>query len=162
MEGSDNVEVAFKSALNTILLWDSTVEAGEGINKYLRAVDDVRCWMDSTAGEAASDDRSEADNVMSRAMGSAQARVREHPDPSSYELHDEDCTDYDLPPPETISDLRSIAARMNSGGYLGECVKVYSSARKALVNLHFHGLGVERLSTGDVHGNCWMLRSKDG
>ncbi|KAK3030953.1 hypothetical protein RJ639_036691 [Escallonia herrerae] len=173
MEGSDNVEVAFKSALNTILLWDSTVEAGEGINKYLRAVDDVRCWMDSTAGEVASDDRSEADNVMSRAM----ARLKHEfeniltldtaprystcssslTDSSSYELHDEDYTDYDLPSPETISDLRSIAARMNSGGYLGECVKVYSSARKALVNLHFNGLGVERLSTGDVRWMEWQL-----
>ncbi|KAK3022142.1 hypothetical protein RJ639_045281, partial [Escallonia herrerae] len=173
MEGSDNVEVPFKSALNTILLWDSTVEAGAGINKNLLAVDDVRCWMDSTAAEAASDDRSEADNVMSRAM----ARLKHEfeniltrdsdprystcssslTDSSSYELHYEDYTDYDLPCPETISDLRSIAVRMNSGGYLGECVKVYSSARKALLNLHFHGLGVQRLNTGDVRRMEWQL-----
>ncbi|KAK3006942.1 hypothetical protein RJ639_016897 [Escallonia herrerae] len=173
MEGSDNVEVPFKSALKTILLWDSTVEAGAGINKNLLAVDDVRCWMDSTAAEAASDDRSEADNVMSRAM----ARLKHEfeniltrdsdprystcssslTDSSSYELHYEDYTDYDLPCPETISDLRSIAVRMNSGGYLGECVKVYSSARKALLNLHFHGLGVQRLNTGDVRRMEWQL-----
>ncbi|KAK3015841.1 hypothetical protein RJ639_005807 [Escallonia herrerae] len=173
MEGSDNVEVAFQSALNTILLWDSTVAAGEGISRFLLAVDDVRRWMESTVGEAASDDRSEADNAMSRAM----ARLKHEfeniltsdtaprystcssslSDSSSYELHDEDDMDYDLPSSETISDLRSIAVRMSPGGYLGECVKVYSSARKALVNLHFHGLGVERLSTGDVRRMEWQL-----
>ncbi|KAK2979511.1 hypothetical protein RJ640_008395 [Escallonia rubra] len=167
MEGSDNVEVAFQSALNTILHWDSTVAAGEGINKYLLAVDDVRCWMESTVGEAASEDRSKADYAMTRAM----ARLKHEfeniltrdtaprystcssslTDSSSYDM------DYDLPSPETISDLRSIAVRMNSGGYLGECVKVYSSARKALVDLHFDGLGVERLSTGDVRMMEWQL-----
>ncbi|KAK2984496.1 hypothetical protein RJ640_014586 [Escallonia rubra] len=173
MEGSDNVEVAFQSALNTILLWDSTVAAGEGISRLLLAVDDVRRWMESTAGEAASDDRSKADNAMSSAMALLKREFENIlnsdtaprystcssslSDSSSYELHDEDDMDYDLPSPETISDLRSIAVRMNPGGYLGECVEVYSSARKALVNLYFNELGVKRLSTGDVRRMEWQL-----
>ncbi|KAK2979513.1 hypothetical protein RJ640_008397 [Escallonia rubra] len=154
-------------------LWDSTVAAGEGISRFLLAVDDVRRWMDSTAGDAASDDRSEADNAMSRAMAQLKHEFENIltrdtaprystcssslTDSSSYELHDEDYTDYDLPSSEMISDLRSIAVRMNSGGYLQECIKVYSSARKALVNRHFDGLGLERLCTRDVRRMEWQL-----
>ncbi|KAK2979515.1 hypothetical protein RJ640_008399 [Escallonia rubra] len=176
MEGSDNIEDAFKSALNTILHWDSTVAAEGGINKYLLAVDDVRCWMESTAGEAASEDRSEADNAMSTAMARLKHEFKNIltrdtaprysnstcssplTERSSDESSDEDCPDHEFPSPETISGLRSIAVRMNSGGYLGECVQVYSSARKkALVNHLFHVLGVERLSNGDVRVMEWQL-----
>ncbi|KAK2979514.1 hypothetical protein RJ640_008398 [Escallonia rubra] len=38
-EGSNNIGVAFQSALNTVLHWDSGVAAGVGINKYLLVID---------------------------------------------------------------------------------------------------------------------------
>ncbi|XP_017697330.2 exocyst complex component EXO70B1-like [Phoenix dactylifera] len=61
----------------------------------------------------------------------------------------------DLLPEDAIADLRSIAERMIAAGYGRECVQVYSSARKAAVDLCFRQLGVEKLSIGDVQRLGW-------
>ncbi|KAF8393648.1 hypothetical protein HHK36_021894 [Tetracentron sinense] len=61
----------------------------------------------------------------------------------------------DLIPSEAIYDLRSIAERMISSGYLRECIQVYGSVRKSAVDASFRGLGVEKLSIGDVQRLEW-------
>ncbi|XP_038985391.1 exocyst complex component EXO70A1 [Phoenix dactylifera] len=61
----------------------------------------------------------------------------------------------ELVPEDAIADLRSIAERMIASGYGRECVQVYGSARKAVVDLCFRQLGVEKLSIGDVQRLEW-------
>ncbi|CAK8560477.1 unnamed protein product [Lathyrus sativus] len=61
----------------------------------------------------------------------------------------------DLIPSEAVSDLRCIADRMISSGYLRECIQVYGSVRKSAVDLNFKKLGVEKLSIGDVQRLDW-------
>ncbi|KVH92917.1 exocyst complex component EXO70A1-like [Cynara cardunculus var. scolymus] len=61
----------------------------------------------------------------------------------------------DLIPPESISDLRCIAQRMITAGYFRECVQVYGSVRKSVVDGSFKKLGVEKLSIGDIQRLEW-------
>lgn len=61
----------------------------------------------------------------------------------------------DLVPSEAIYDLRCIAERMISCGYLRECVQVYGSVRKSAVDASFRRLGFEKLSIGDIQRLGW-------
>ncbi|KAK1362741.1 Exocyst subunit Exo70 family protein [Heracleum sosnowskyi] len=61
----------------------------------------------------------------------------------------------DLVPCEVIDDLHSIAGRMISAGYSRECVQVYASVRKSVVESTFRKLGVEKLSIGDIQRLDW-------
>lgn len=61
----------------------------------------------------------------------------------------------DLMPPEAVFDLRSIAERMISAGYLRECIQVYGSVRKSSVDASFRKLGIEKLSIGDIQRLEW-------
>ncbi|XP_059640115.1 exocyst complex component EXO70A1-like [Cornus florida] len=61
----------------------------------------------------------------------------------------------DLIPGEAIFDLRSIAERMISAGYLRECVQVYGSVRKSAMDSIFRQLGIEKLSIGDIQRLEW-------
>ena len=61
----------------------------------------------------------------------------------------------DLIPAEAIYDLRCIAERMISAGYLRECVQVYGSVRKSAVDSSFRRLGIEKLSIGDIQRLDW-------
>uniref|UniRef100_A0A0V0IFU9 Exocyst subunit Exo70 family protein n=1 Tax=Solanum chacoense TaxID=4108 RepID=A0A0V0IFU9_SOLCH len=58
-------------------------------------------------------------------------------------------------PPVAIYDLRSIAERMISAGYLRECIQVYGSVRKSAVESSFRKLGIEKLSIGDIQRLDW-------
>ncbi|KAE9605822.1 putative exocyst complex component Exo70, cullin repeat-like-containing domain-containing protein [Lupinus albus] len=61
----------------------------------------------------------------------------------------------DLIPSEVVCDLRCIAERMISSGYLRECIQVYGSVRKSAVDASFRKLGIEKLSIGDVQRLEW-------
>ncbi|KAK7275564.1 hypothetical protein RIF29_16683 [Crotalaria pallida] len=61
----------------------------------------------------------------------------------------------DLIPSEAVYDLRCIAERMISSGYLRECIQVYGSVRKSAVDASFRKLGIEKLSIGDVQRMEW-------
>lgn len=61
----------------------------------------------------------------------------------------------DLVPSDAICDLRSIAQRMIAAGYLRECIQVYGSVRKSVVDAGFRELGIEKLSIGDVQRLEW-------
>ncbi|KAL1810623.1 hypothetical protein DCAR_0730335 [Daucus carota subsp. sativus] len=61
----------------------------------------------------------------------------------------------DLVPYEIVTDLRSIAGRMITAGYLRECVQVYASVRKSVVESTFRKIGVEKLSIGDIQRLQW-------
>ncbi|XP_060205981.1 exocyst complex component EXO70A1 [Lycium barbarum] len=61
----------------------------------------------------------------------------------------------DLMPSKAIDDLRSIADRMISAGYLRECIQVYGSVRKSAVDSSFRKLGIEKLSIGDIQRLDW-------
>ncbi|KAK4267171.1 hypothetical protein QN277_023989 [Acacia crassicarpa] len=67
----------------------------------------------------------------------------------------------DLIPSDAIYDLRSIAERMISSGYLRECIQVYGSVRKSAFDANFRRLGIEKLSIGDIQRLEWeQLESK--
>ncbi|CAI0419213.1 unnamed protein product [Linum tenue] len=67
----------------------------------------------------------------------------------------------DLIPELAVYDLRSIAERMISAGYLRECIQVYGSVRKSAVDSSFRRLGIEKLSIGDIQRLEWdALESK--
>ncbi|XP_062087841.1 exocyst complex component EXO70A1-like [Humulus lupulus] len=61
----------------------------------------------------------------------------------------------DLIPSDAVIDLRSIAERMISAGYLRECIQVYGSVRKSTVDSSFRKLGIEKLSIGDIQRLEW-------
>ncbi|XP_042492672.1 exocyst complex component EXO70A1-like [Macadamia integrifolia] len=61
----------------------------------------------------------------------------------------------DLIPSEAIYDLRSIAERMITAGYLRECIQVYGSVRKSAVDASFRRLGIEKLSIGEIQRLEW-------
>ncbi|KAI3938873.1 hypothetical protein MKW92_012496 [Papaver armeniacum] len=61
----------------------------------------------------------------------------------------------DLIPAEAINDLRSIAERMISAGYIRECLQVYTGIRKLAIESNFHHLKVENLSIGEVQRLKW-------
>ncbi|KAH7842653.1 hypothetical protein Vadar_007724 [Vaccinium darrowii] len=61
----------------------------------------------------------------------------------------------DLIPPDAISDLRSIAERMISAGYLRECFQVWLSVWKSCVNASLQLLGIESNVDGDVQWMEW-------
>ncbi|XP_042507041.1 exocyst complex component EXO70A1-like isoform X2 [Macadamia integrifolia] len=67
----------------------------------------------------------------------------------------------DLIPSEAIYDLRSIAQRMVTAGYLRECIQVYATVRKSAIDASFRLLGIEKLSIGDIQRLEWdVLESK--
>ncbi|XP_076887039.1 exocyst complex component EXO70A1-like [Bidens hawaiensis] len=69
----------------------------------------------------------------------------------------------DLLPPDCVNDLRTIAERMIAAGYHRECVQVYGSVRKYVVDGTFKKLGVEKLSIGDIQRLEWeALNAKIG
>ncbi|KAG6581772.1 Exocyst complex component EXO70A1, partial [Cucurbita argyrosperma subsp. argyrosperma] len=61
----------------------------------------------------------------------------------------------DLIPSDAIIDLRSIAERMITAGYLRECIQVYGSVRKSTFDSSFRRLGIEKLSIGDIQRLDW-------
>uniref|UniRef100_A0A7C9DMF7 Exocyst subunit Exo70 family protein n=1 Tax=Opuntia streptacantha TaxID=393608 RepID=A0A7C9DMF7_OPUST len=63
----------------------------------------------------------------------------------------------DLIPADAIADLRTIAERMISAGYLRECIQVYGSVRKSAIDASFKNLGIEKLSIGDIQRLEWEV-----
>ncbi|KAL2493330.1 exocyst subunit exo70 family protein D1 [Abeliophyllum distichum] len=63
----------------------------------------------------------------------------------------------DLIPSEAIYDLRCIAERMFAAGYSRECIQVYGSVRKSVVDASFKKLGIEKLSIGDIQRLDWEI-----
>ncbi|KAF7125001.1 hypothetical protein RHSIM_Rhsim12G0211400 [Rhododendron simsii] len=72
----------------------------------------------------------------------------------SYQFANRIC-EIDLIPSEVISDLRSIAERMISAGYLRECVQVCLGVRKSCVDASMVLLGIEKLSIDDIQWMEW-------
>ncbi|GFP91683.1 exocyst complex component exo70a1 [Phtheirospermum japonicum] len=61
----------------------------------------------------------------------------------------------DLISGDAVYDLRCIAERMISAGYLRECIQVYASVRKSAVDASLRKLNVEKLSIGDIQRLEW-------
>lgn len=72
----------------------------------------------------------------------------------SHPLADKVC-EMDLIPQDVIPDLHRIAERMVAAGYARECMQVYGSIRKSMVDESFLRLGIEKLSIGDVQRLEW-------
>ncbi|KAF8396718.1 hypothetical protein HHK36_018346 [Tetracentron sinense] len=56
-----------------------------------------------------------------------------------------------------MADLKSIADCMISLGYGKECVKIYKTIRKSIVDESLYHLGVERLSSSQIHKMDWEV-----
>ncbi|KAF6174285.1 hypothetical protein GIB67_040778 [Kingdonia uniflora] len=103
----------------------------------------------SLADDNEEEDHSFADNYV---RGGGEDSYRS----SSTSIHELDLIPYDA-----VNNLRSIADRMISAGYLRECIQVYGSVRKTAIDSSFRRLGIEKLSIGDVQRLEWnALESK--
>ncbi|PKI41665.1 hypothetical protein CRG98_037972, partial [Punica granatum] len=159
-----------EAAEKLILRWDSTAsedarekmifdsDRGE-IDRYLLAVDEIRRSMSRAS---LSDDDPRASSTIQIAMArledeeEAESSARRSCSGGSISYRStSSIREIDLVPPEAISDLRSVADRMISSGYMRECVQVYGSVRKSAVDANFRRLGVEKLSIGDVQRLEW-------
>ncbi|KAL8508925.1 hypothetical protein ACS0TY_016211 [Phlomoides rotata] len=54
-----------------------------------------------------------------------------------------------------MEDLRLIAECMISSGYAKECLKIYTIIRKSIVDEGIYKLGVEKLSSSQIHKSNW-------
>ncbi|XP_059627130.1 exocyst complex component EXO70H1-like [Cornus florida] len=181
METPDNVVASYESAVKIILQWDVSTARGQkmfdgedhnGINQYLRAVDEIHRSMELTTVSDDDKSKSKTNSVLEKAM----ARLEEefvniltgtgniHPsyptssssvtDSINYELVEEDYLDYEIvPSEEEINDLRSIAERMDSV----QCVQVYRRVRKGIVDVCFQRLGIEKLSIREIWRLEWQV-----
>ncbi|KAH7856343.1 hypothetical protein Vadar_000341 [Vaccinium darrowii] len=73
----------------------------------------------------------------------------------SYRFANSIC-EIDLIPNDAISDLRSMAERMISAGYMRECVQVCVGVRKSCVDASLLLLGMEKSSIDDILGMEWV------
>ncbi|KAI3775144.1 hypothetical protein L1987_49713 [Smallanthus sonchifolius] len=80
---------------------------------------------------------------------------------SYYEVHEDGYVNRNTLSTEAIHDLRSIAVRMNSSGFLHECLKAYVSERKSVIGASLQHLNVEKLSRNSCKRLEWgVLESK--
>ncbi|XP_051130710.1 exocyst complex component EXO70H1-like isoform X2 [Andrographis paniculata] len=56
-----------------------------------------------------------------------------------------------------MADLRLIAECMISSGYTRECSRIYSTIRKSIVDESLYRLGVEKLTSSEIHKMDWKL-----
>lgn len=56
-----------------------------------------------------------------------------------------------------MDDLRCIAECMISSGYAKECLKIYKIIRKSIVDEGIYKLGVEKMSSSQIHKMDWTL-----
>ncbi|KAI3803327.1 hypothetical protein L1987_31477 [Smallanthus sonchifolius] len=178
------------SAIRIIYRWNSTTDQKlfifhdrrEEIAPYLQAVDEIQRTIGSAESE---DERKEADSVI-RIAGNRLAeefrnilkvhgKVNSSLNPNSYtdsttmtnsgssnyEVHEDDYVNRNRLSTEAIHDLRSIAVRMNSSGFLDECLKAYVSERKSVIGASLQHLNVEKLSSISCKRLEWgVLESK--
>ncbi|KAF6146308.1 hypothetical protein GIB67_031330 [Kingdonia uniflora] len=137
---------------------DDRIEA----DRYLQAVDSILCSLASSTIE-------EGENTLNDAIQIAMARLEyefrhiliTHTIPiinsieDSYPSSSTSIHELDLIPYYAVNDLRRIADRMISAGYLRECIQVYGSVRRTSIDSCFRRLGIEKLSIGDVQGLEW-------
>ncbi|KAL4180701.1 hypothetical protein AMTRI_Chr12g233960 [Amborella trichopoda] len=60
-------------------------------------------------------------------------------------------------PDEAIIELKKIAELMVSAGYSRECIQVFGSVRKPIVDAGYEQFGIERMSIGDVQRLEWQV-----
>lgn len=117
--------------------------------------------FDSRAAEFGDDDEEDDDNSLDnedpRKFRKLEADRRSS---SSRRSSTTSIREIDLVPSDAISDLRSIADRMIAAGYLRECIQVYGSVRKSVVDAGLRQLGIEKLSIGDVQRLEWDALDK--
>ncbi|KAL6996233.1 hypothetical protein U1Q18_006368 [Sarracenia purpurea var. burkii] len=138
-----NILIAHTSPIET----DSLLDPSSSIRSSLRT--------DSIVGELQVEDFPDDDVATKEA-----AELGEERGESSFlsRYRSTDCIrEVDLIPSEAIYDLRIIAQRMISAGYLRECVQVYGSVRKSAADSSFRLLGIEKLSIGDVQRLEWEV-----
>jgi len=63
-------------------------------------------------------------------------------------------------PAEVAQGLSDIATRLIAGGYKRECVQVYVSSRKGVLEESLSSLGAERLSIDEVQKMGWPLQEE--
>ncbi|XP_059627125.1 exocyst complex component EXO70B1-like [Cornus florida] len=175
METPDNVVASYESAVKIILQWDVSVARGQvrfdgedhnDINQYMRAIDEIHCWLELTTVSDA--DKSKANSVLEKAMawleeefvniltrtGNLSLSYSTCSSSINYELVEDDYLDYDIvPSEEKINDLQSVAERMHSV----QCLQVYRGVRKDIVDVCFQRLGIEELSIEDLWRLEWQV-----
>lgn len=159
--------ISQQSAVDTISHWDSNQteqklifdHGPSEIRRYLEAVDKIQEFPAN--GRESDDLKSKVMARLKLEFQTVLVRQIDNPiglnstsewssitDSTANVIRYEDYTVYDLPNKEVIEYLRNVAKRMNSGGKLGDCVRVYKSERKNLLHTVLKRLRVMELSIG--------------
>ncbi|KAK1416922.1 hypothetical protein QVD17_26041 [Tagetes erecta] len=76
---------------------------------------------------------------------------------SNIEVYEDDHVKRNTLSTEAINDLRSIAVRMNSCGFIHECLKVYVSERKSGIEARLRHMDIEKLSRDSCRRLEWAV-----
>lgn len=144
----------------------------EEIDSYLHAVDEIQRSVTSADSE---DKRNESETTMRIAVSRLtdeflnilKVNGKSTPNPNNtytdtttmtdsgsannnnnnnYLIYEDDYVNRNKLSADSVNDLQTIVVRMNSAGYIHECVKVYVSKRKSVIRAALCSLNVERLS----------------
>ncbi|KAK1416924.1 hypothetical protein QVD17_26043 [Tagetes erecta] len=172
------------SSIGIIYRWRSTSDHNlfifhdrrDEIVPYLQAVDEIQRTVSSANSE---DERKQAKSVMQIAVSrladefrnvlKVHGKVNSSLNPNSYtdsttmtdsassnfEIYEDDYVNRNRLSTEAINDLRTIAVKMNSYGFVDECLKVYVSKRKSVIGDCLKHLNVEKLSSNSCRRLGW-------
>uniref|UniRef100_A0A251TPJ3 Exocyst subunit Exo70 family protein n=1 Tax=Helianthus annuus TaxID=4232 RepID=A0A251TPJ3_HELAN len=172
------------SATAIIHRWRSTTDHNlfifhnhrEQIAPFLQAVDEIQRTIDFTASE---DERKHAKSVIQiavsrltdefrnilkvNAKSTSSLNPNSHTDSttmtdsasSNYQVYEDDYINHNKLSTDAVNDLRTIVVRMNSSGFVNECLKVYVSERKKVIGACLQHLNVEKLSKSSCRSLEW-------
>ncbi|MFS7981073.1 putative exocyst complex component Exo70, cullin repeat-like-containing domain superfamily [Helianthus anomalus] len=172
------------SATAIIHRWRSTTDHNlfifhnhrEQIAPFLQAVDEIQRTIDFTNSE---DERKHAKSVIQiavsrltdefrnilkvNAKSTSSLNPNSHTDSttmtdsasSNYQVYEDDYINHNKFSTDAVNDLRSIVVRMNSSGFVNECLKAYVSERKKAIGACLQHLNVEKLSRNSCRSLEW-------
>ncbi|KAJ4893579.1 exocyst subunit exo70 family protein D3 [Raphanus sativus] len=139
--------------LRSILLSQTSVFEPDSL--FLEESSSVSLTVETGEEDGDGDDVPDEEDVSGSGSGSGSSRLTRSRR-SSYRSTSS-IREMDLISPEAASDLRSIVQRMVAAGYSRECVQVYGSVRKSVVETILKQLGIVKISIGDVQRLEWEV-----
>lgn len=165
-------------------IWSNTSDSASFLDSIDELLAVIRDWSHSAGDKTVAVCLDRAEDLLRQAMfrledefrslmergGESFDLNRSSNDSDSDDAGDEDDDDVDIPvarpvtdynividalPSGTISDLHEIAKRMVIAGFEKECSHVYSSCRRDFLDESLSRLGLQKLSTEEVHMMQW-------
>ncbi|XP_010253358.1 PREDICTED: exocyst complex component EXO70B1-like [Nelumbo nucifera] len=108
---------------------------------------------------SANRDHLDPESISGRSSLSTASSTSDHDDGSEDDLQltTDSISEVEQASTVAMSDLRSIAECMISSGYGSECVRIYKVVRKSIVDEGLYRLGIEQLSSSQIHKMDWEV-----